>query len=428
MNLNEGFSDLLNKPERFFGRGPWVIASAPGRADFLNTHQDYKGLPVVPVGINLRTFIFARFRNDDVFTIKSLNLEELEEPSIDMFRVAVNEMQERDWFGNYFRGVINVLVKRGDKHKLRGMDAIVKSQIPIGSGLSSSAALEISFLKLLNHACDLGYTNRDLAELAYLAETTEVGVPCGRLDQYGSVYGGVIKLECRPPFHVEQLPFANLIFAIIDSGIRHATAEIHPARQREISEGLGVLMESGEVPAQLKLRLGRWYDEPLWERIYEGEITPYLSLLDEKGAKRILYTLKAQKSTEFGLRILRKESINRGELIAHLGAYQAEKVMRKPFSERSHWILGEVMNQQHELLRDFYDVSLPELEKIREAAIEAGAYGVKISGAGLGGSLIALVKDFKTGWKVVRGGLSAGGKQGWVSEVAPGARIEKPLR
>jgi len=423
--LNEKLSNLLKKPERFFGRGSWTIASAPGRADFLNTHQDYKGLPVVPVGINLRTFMFARFRDDDVLTVKSTNLEELGEPSTDTFRVAVNEMRERGFFGNYFRGVINVLVKSGDGHKLRGMDVIVKSQIPIGSGLSSSAALEVSFLKLLNHACDLGCTNRDLAELAYLAETTEVGVSCGRLDQYGSAYGGVIKLDCKPPFNIEQLPFADLIFAIIDSGIRHATADIHPVRQREINKGLGVLMESREVPAQLKLRLGRRYDEANWEEINEGDMTPHLSLLDEKAAKRILYTLKAQRSTEFGLRILRKESINHSGLIAHLDVHQAEKVMHKPFSERPYWILGEVMNQQHELLRDFYDLSLPELEKIREAAMEAGAYGVKISGAGLGGSLITLVKDSEMGWKVIQAGLSAGAKQGWVSRVASGARIEK---
>jgi galactokinase len=425
MSLNEDFLDLLKKPERFFGMGPWVVASAPGRADFLNTHQDYKGLPVVPVGINLRTFIFARFRNDDIFTIKSLNLEELGEPCMDTFRVAVNEMRKRDFFGNYFRGVINVLVKRGDEHKLRGMDVIIKSQIPIGSGLSSSAALEISFLKLLNYACELGYTNKDLAELAYLAENAEVGVPCGRLDQYGSVYGGVIKLECKPPFHVEQLPFTNLIFAIIDSGIRHATADIHPARQREINKGLEVLMDSGEVPAQLKLRLGRRYNEPHWEKINEADITPYLSLLDRKVAKRILYTIKAQKSTEVGLRILRKEPIDNSEL-AYLGSYQAERAMCKPLSERPYWILGEVMNQQHELLRDLYDLSLPELERIREAAMGAGAYGVKISGAGLGGSLIALVKDYETGWKVVQAGLSAGAKQGWVSNAARGARIERP--
>lgn len=402
------------------------MASAPGRADFLNTHQDYKGLPVVPVGIDLRTFVFARLLNEDTFTITSLNLEELKEPYMDTFRVGRNDMLGKGWFGNYFRGIINVLVKRGQAHKLKGLDVIIKSQIPIGSGLASSAALEIAFLKLLNHLFNLGYTDKDLAEIAYLAERKEVEVPCGRLDQYGSVFGGIIKLECKYPYNVEELPTTDLIFAIIDSGIRHATKDIHPVRQEEISNGLKTLMESKKVSAKLKAKLGYRYDEPLWEKISEEEITPYLSLIDEKARRRILYTLKTQQLTEFGLRILRRETINANRIIKRLGVDVAETAMRKPNSERKYWILGKIMNQQHELLRDLYEVSLPKLEKIWEATLEAGAYGAKISGAGLGGSLIALVKDFNIGREVLDAGLSAGGKQGWISKVAPGVKMETP--
>jgi len=426
--MKESFRDLLKNLERYFGKGPWTIASAPGRADFLNTHQDYKGLPVVPVGIDLRTFIFAKVLNGDIFKIRSLNLEELKEPHMDTFRVGKNDMLGEGWFGNYFRGIINVLVERGQTHKLKGLDIIIKSQIPIGSGLASSAALEIAFLKLLNHLFNLGYTNKDLAEVAYLAETKEVGVPCGRLDQYGSVFGGIIKLECRYPYDVEELPFTDLIFAIIDSGIRHATKDIHPVRQEEINSGLKILMESKKVSAKLRAKLGYRYDEPLWERISEEEITPYLSLLDEKARKRFLYTLRTQKSTEFALKILRHEIIDSMEIIKPTNIDLEETIIHKPLRERNCWILGKIMNQHHELLRDLYEVSLPELEKIREAAMEAGAYGVKISGAGLGGSLIALVKDSSTGYKVLDAGLSAGAKQGWISKVAPGAKIGRANR
>lgn len=422
--MKESLRDLLENLKGHFGKGPWAIASAPGRADFLNTHQDYKSLPVVPVGIDLRTFIFARVPDGNIFKIRSLDLEELREPCMDTFRVGKNVMLGKGWFGNYFRGVINVLVERGQIHKLKGLDVIIKSQIPVGSGLASSAALEIAFLKVINHLFNLGYTNRDLAEVAYLAETKEVGVPCGRLDQYGSVFGGIIKLECRYPYNVEQLPFNELIFAIIDSGIRHATEDIHPVRQEEINNGLKTLMESKKVSAKLKAKLGYRYDEPLWERISEGEITPHLSLLNEKARKRFLYTLKTQKLTEFALRILRLEIVDPKEIIKRMEMDVAEKIMPKPLRERNCWILGKIMNQQHKLLRDLYEVSLPELEKIREAAIGAEAYGVKISGAGLGGSLIALVKDSSMGYKVLDACLCAGAKQGWISKVAPGAKIE----
>jgi len=151
-----------------------------------------------------------------------------------------------------------------------------------------------------------------------------------------------------------------------------------------------------------------------------------LPLIDEKVRKRILYTLRTQQLTEFGLRILRHETINANKIIKHVGVDAAKTVMHKPISERKHWILGKIMNQQHESLRDLYEVSLPKLEKIWEATLEAGAYGAKMSGAGLGGSLIALVKDFNIGRDVLDAGLSAGGKQGWISRVAPGAKMETP--
>jgi len=128
--------------------------------------------------------------------------------------------------------------------------------------------------------------------------------------------------------------------------------------------------------------------------------------------------------TEFALRILREKIIKSSEIIKRLDLDAAETIMHKPLQDRHFWLLGRIMNQQHELLRDLYEVSLSKIEKIREAAIEAGAYGAKISGAGLGGSLIALVQDSSMGHKVLDASLSAGAKQGWISKIAPGARIE----
>jgi galactokinase len=85
-------------------------------------------------------------------------------------------------------------------------------------------------------------------------------------------------------------------------------------------------------------------------------------------------------------------------------------------------ILGEIMNYQHELLRDLYKLSIIKLEKIRDAALEAGAYGTKISGAGMGGSLISLV-DPRNGKAILEAGISAGAKQGWISGIGEGAKI-----
>lgn len=404
-----------------------VVVSSPGRADFLNTHQDYKGLPVVPVGINLRMYLLAKPLKKNVLTIKSLDLERYNEPSTDTFEIKKNEILEGKFFGNYFRGVINVLVKRGVTKKLRGMEITVKSEIPVGSGLSSSAALEVAFVELLNHVCNLGYTKKDLAEIAFTAENVEVGVPCGRLDQYGVAFGGIIKLECRPPYKVEPLPFEDLIFAIIDSGIRHSTRDIHPKRQMEINMGLRALMGSQTVPGILKAKLGYKFDEPRWEEISEEEIEDFLSILDDEAKRRILFTIRMQRLTEFALKILRFGRVKEKEIILNLGEERWNLIERSTLNERNYQILGEVMNAQHSLLRDLYDVSLPLIDKICSSTLEAGAYGAKISGAGKGGSIIALVKNEEVGRKVIDVCLSVGAKSGWVSKVGDGVRVE-PLK
>ena len=325
---------------------------------------------------------------------------------------------------SYLRGVINVLVKRGLAEKLQGMNVTIKSEIPIGSGLSSSAALEVGFAYLLNTAYRLGLKRKDLAEIAFAAENQEAGIPCGRLDQYGVAFGGIIRLECRPPYRVEPLQFRDLTFAIIDSGIRHSTADIHPKRQGDINRGLKALMESPDVPEDLKKLLGYRFDEPQWERLDEDKLKDFLSIVDEKAKQRILFTLRMQRWTEFALKILRGEKIHDDEASRILGGERWNRMKASAASERNYVILGEIMNEQHSLLRDLYDVSLPELENICNAALDAGAYGAKISGAGMGGSIIALVRDEEHGKAVIDACVKADAKDGWVSKVGEGVKTE----
>jgi galactokinase len=400
-----------------------VVASSPGRADFLNTHQDYKGLPVVPVALNLRMYLYAKPITENVFNIRSIDLERLNEPSTDTFEIKENEILEKSFFGNYFRGIVNVITKQGLAEKLQGMNITVKSDIPIGSGLASSAALEVAFAALLNRVYNLGYTRKDLADIAFIAENEEVGIPCGRLDQYGVAYGGIIKLECRPPYRIETLPFKELTFAIVDSGIRHSTGDIHPKRQAEINKGLEILMKSKVTPETLKAKLGYRFDQPKWEEISEEAIEEFTSVLDDTTKRRILFTIRMQKLTEFALKILRLRRVGEEEGILTLGEEKWNSVRKSSLGDRNRWILGEVMNKQHALLRDFYNVSLPNIEEICSTALKAGAYGTKISGAGMGGSVIALVKDKKSGQKVIDACLFVGAKKGWVSDIGDGTEV-----
>ncbi len=375
----------------------FLASSSPGRADFLNTHQDYKGLPVVPVALNLRTYMYAVRELDGRFRIISLNLKREKSSYVDVFEIEGLKLESGKWFGNYFRSVVLAFKKILNIDLGKGLEVVVDSQVPIASGMASSAALEVAFAKLLDEFYGIGLSREELAELCFIAENEIMGIPCGRLDQYGSAFGGAILLYPRPPVRVEELPLKNIIFVVADSGIRHSVADIHPKRQADINRGLKILMESDEVPEELKKKLGYRFDEPKWEEIRLEEIEPYLRLMDEVAAKRIIYTLKMNESTMRAVR-----SIKRGKIEA----------------------LGEIINEQHELMRDLYDLSLPELEKIRNSMLEAGALGVKISGAGLGGCLIAIAFEEKNAEKILDVALSSGAVRGWVLEVDEGARLE----
>ena len=386
-------------------------ASAPGRADFLNTHQDYKGLPVVPVAVNLRTYAFAVGELPEGFEVISLNLEREGAEFVDRFSLKPSLRGGR-WFGDYLRSVVIALWDSGIKVG-RGLRVVIDSDVPIGGGLGSSAALEVSFLKLLDTYYGLDLDRRSLAEIAFKAENEIMGIPCGRLDQYGSSYGGAILLYTRPPYRVEELPLGGVHLVIADSGIRHSVADIHPRRQAEIELGLKQLLEMEELPQKLRRLLGLRYWEPRWEELRLSDLEPYLDRIDEVAAKRLRFTLLMHESTLLALRLLKGEPLSRGEL-ENLGVDVNATHLE---------VLGAVMNRQHELLRDLYEVSLPELEELRESMLEAGAYGVKISGAGLGGALIALV-DRDASRRVAVAALEAGASNAWIVRVDEGAREE----
>jgi galactokinase len=399
-----------------------IVASAPGRVDLLNTHQDYKGLPVVPASINLRTYVRAESTSSKVVRIRSLELQELGEPSYDEIPVDSISIREAHWFGNYFRAILKILVDLGAKPF--GADVTVRSQVPIASGLASSASLEVSFLMVMSALWKKRLTIRQIAELAFRSENVELGIPCGRLDQYGSAFGGMILLHCRPPFRVERLHSAGYVFSVLDSGVRHSTAEVHSTRQREMNEGVRSLLEAN-VPRELRRKLAATFDRVNWAAISEDEIEPFIETMNPQSVKRILFTLRTHRSTRLAVQILRNKGLPIRQLQEVIGFERMRSVLGEHGKKLRRKVLGEVMNYQHELLRDLYDLSVRELERIRSAALDAGAYGVKISGAGLGGSLVALVDSLESGQRIVEAAESAGAKQGWTSTVGQAARIER---
>jgi len=397
--------------------------SSPARADFLNAHQDYKGLPVVPAALNIRLRAEGEVIGGNRVYVRSLNFLREDLPCEDEFSLNDISYREKGWFGNYVRAVVNILKKRGYGERITGVRVEIDSEIPIGGGLGSSGSLEVALVKFFDAAFNLSLSTKEVAEFSYLAEREELGIPCGRLDQYGVAFGGIIKLETRPPYNVENLPKRDFLFVIVDSGIKHSTADIHPRRQQEIDEGLKQLLEQ-KLPEKLRKKLSLHHYEVEWEKISEEEIFPYLSTLNEKFADRILFTIRMHKSTELALKILRNQPISVKE-VANVTQISFEDIGRKMERNRKDLVLlGLIVNYQHLLLRDLYEVSLPEIEEIRYGMLEAGACGVKISGAGLGGSIIGIVDKIDIGEKVLKAGLERGGMRGWVSTIGEGVKVE----
>ena len=396
-----------------------ITASSPGRADFLNTHQDYKLLPVVPVALELRTYVAGRIIDGDDVIVKSLTMKRVDEPGEDRFNLRSFSLRGGGWFGDYVRGIVSTLKKRGFGGSLRGVYLVIDSDVPIAAGLASSAALEVAVLKFFDSLFNLGLSRMELAEMAYEAERNELKIPCGRLDQYGATYGGIMKLSFRPRISIEEFSFRNFSIVIADSGIRHSTAEIHPVRQREIDEGLTQLIKNHHVPQTLRNKLKHLHYETPWEEISEEEVAPFLPNIDERSAKRILFTLKMQRSTEVAIKILRNEPFKVREVEQTVGKRLPENLDRLS-------ALGEIVDYQHLLLRDLYDLSLLKLERIRDAMKQAGSLGAKISGAGIGGAIIAVCGTRTQGEKILRAALEAGAIKGWVSGIGTGAEA-KPL-
>jgi len=413
--MRSGIFERLYEKARVENGNVLCFSSAPGRADFLNTHQDYKMLPVVPVAIEKRTFIVcSKLDKQGVVKVKSLTLEKEGVENEDFFETKSVELVGGKWFGNYFRSIHMLFSKRYGELKT-GLAIYVDSELPVASGLASSAALQVSLAAAYARILGLRLSKIELAEHAYEAEHDIMRIPCGRLDQYASSYGGIIRIDFKPLVKVEKFDGKGLIFVIADSGIKHSTAEIHTARQSELNTAIRMLREL-KIPDFLRRNLDGDYSSVEWSLLKERNLEDYLSSLPKNLANRIIFTLRMQDSTEVAVKILKYRRVSKSSL---------EKLSLKHTED---WLeaLGEIVNIQHILLRDFYDVSHLRLEEMRNTALEAGALGVKISGAGMGGSLIALVKTIEDAYRVEKAFTDAGARNVFTTSVERGVSASIP--
>ncbi|MFC5411366.1 galactokinase [Larkinella bovis] len=231
---------LLAVFRREFNREPDLLVRGPGRINLLGEHTDYNGGLVLPASIDKEIlFVIAR-RDDQTGRIVAENLNQTFSFPLDALTPS-----PLGW-PDYLMGVVDQLQKAG--FQPGGFDLVFGGNIPVGAGLSSSAALECGLAFALNQLYDLGLATLDMVKLSQRAENLFVGVNCGIMDQFASMFGraqSVIQLDCKS-LHHEYFPFQTTDYALIlcDSGVKHSLGDSeYNTRRQECETGVAILQQ-----------------------------------------------------------------------------------------------------------------------------------------------------------------------------------------
>jgi galactokinase len=221
-----------------FGREPRMFRS-PGRINIIGEHTDYNEGFVLPAAIDKE--IVAAIAPNDTDGLCRLLAYDLSEAF--EFELSDMEPDEMGW-PNYLMGVVDQFMKNG--YDVEGFDCVIGGNVPLGAGLSSSAALESVIAFALNELYDLGIEKIDLIKMAQLAEHTFAGVKCGIMDQFASVMGSkdhVFRLDCKTLEHeYYPLEMGDYQILLINSNVKHALASTeYNTRRQECEEGVGIL-------------------------------------------------------------------------------------------------------------------------------------------------------------------------------------------
>ncbi|MGE5803582.1 MAG: galactokinase [Gemmatimonadota bacterium] len=365
-----------------FGTTPRSAASAPGRVNLIGEHTDYNGGPVLPIAIAQRTTAVIGPGSDGEEGV----LEAVSTRDRQVVRVKWQETLPSGWAA-YVAGVLRELWTLDVIPPNGSARVAIASDVPIGAGLSSSAALTVAVAQAL--APNL--KPRQIAGVAFRAEHDHVGVRCGVMDQTIAALGKrahALLLESAS-LAVQQIPFkARLV--LVDTGVRHDLAAGSFNTRRA---------ECEEAVKRLKIEL----PELAWLASWPAEWLPRLKrALKEPLRARAVHVVSETARTRFGAQLLEQGKLRQ---------------------------FGKLLYESHESCRRLYDCSAPELDTVVAAAKRAGALGARLTGAGWGGAALVLLQktDTKTIPAIQRAFERAYGRSPPVTEVAasPGAHTER---
>ncbi len=336
--------------ENTWGGPPSGVWSAPGRVNLIGEHTDYNDGLVLPFAIDARTRIAAALTDDGLVSVVSERSpgEVTTTPVADLAPGGAGA----DGWAAYPAGAVWVLRDAG--HDVPGVRLAVSSTVPVGAGLSSSAALECATLLALSDLLGLGLDRAAIARLAQRDENDFVGVPCGLMDQMASAActaGNVLFFDIGAD-RTEQVPFdpaaEDLRVLVIDTKVSHALVDGEYAQRRASCEAAAAALGVPNLSA-----------------VAVGDLDDALATLSDDLLRR-----RARHVITENARVADVVALLRDGRVADI---------------------GPLMTASHASLRDDYEVSDPALDLAVDVALASGALGARMTGGGFGGSAIALV-------------------------------------
>ena len=327
-----------------YGREAEKRGIAPGRVNLIGEHTDYNGGFVLPTVIPQRTVVELATRADDLVQVSSTNVGR----PVAAYRLGA-EARSGTWL-DYVQGITRVL---GDaRHAIRGADLRIDSSVPLGSGLSSSAALEIALLRAFRAAFALAIDDVPLAKLGQRAENEFVGAPCGIMDQMACSLaedGVALFLDTRTLEYDRVLLPAGADLVVVNSGVSHSVAGAdYATRRRECEQAASILgvRQLRDVPLAGLDRTVSGLPDTLRRRVR------HVATEDQ----RVLDAVAAMRSGDLAL-------------------------------------LGDLFYASHASMRNDYQVSIAEIDLLVDLAREdPRVYGARLTGGGFGGSIVALAE------------------------------------
>lgn len=341
------YSAICTQFSKRYG-GEYSLYASPGRVNLIGEHTDYNGGFVFPGAIDKMIVAAIRPNGTNMVRVYSYDMKETGE-------FALEERPTQGW-ALYIYGVIMEIMKRGGK--IGGFDCVFGGDVPIGSGLSTSAALESTFAYALNDMYQLSLSKMDLAKIGQAAEHNAVGMRCGIMDQFASVFGEeghLIRLDCRS-LEYELVPFhpKNCRVVLLDTQVKHnLVASEYNIRRAECEEGVATIQK-------------KYPQVELLRDVTPDMLNEFKKELKASTYRRCMYVIKEDQRVMDACEALKQDD---------------------------YVTFGQKMYGSHEGLSKEYNVSCEESDFLVEVAAKNGVLGARQMGGGFGGCTINLLEE-----------------------------------